>query len=126
MSRIYEELKRAQRERLARQAAEDRIEGERRISPRKDLRVPVFVYGRAGAMHEPFHEETTSIAVNANGALVALSSRVEMGQRLHLTNGATHAERECVVVHLGPPGLSRPAIAIAFTEPAPDFWDPPL
>ncbi|HET9401648.1 MAG TPA: hypothetical protein VFO34_11930 [Candidatus Acidoferrales bacterium] len=126
MSRIYEELKRAQRERLERQAAEDHIEGERRISPRKNLRVPVFVYGRAGAACEPFHEETTSLEVNASGALVALSNQVEMGQRLHLTNGATHAERECVVVHLGPPGLRRPAIAVAFTESAPDFWESPL
>lgn len=123
MSRIYDELKRAQRERIERRAAEEVIEGERRITPRRDLRIPVFVYGHAGAGREPFHEETTSIVVNANGALVAISNQVEMGQRLLLTNAATHAEQECLVVHLGPPGLKRPAVAIAFAESAPEFWD---
>jgi hypothetical protein len=122
MSRIYDELKRAQRERMKKiESAGDSLP-ERRGSPRIEMRVPVFVYGHGGEACEPFHEETTSIVVNANGALVALKSRVEFGQRLLLTNAGTHEERQCRVVRFHVAGAPHGLVAIAFTESSPDFW----
>jgi len=123
MSRIYDELKRAQRERMEKMEGASDVLPERRGSPRIEMRVPVFVYGHGGDARDPFHEQTTSIVVNANGALVALKSRVEFGQRLLLTNAGTHEERQCRVVRLdadAPDAL----VAIAFSEPSPDFWTP--
>jgi hypothetical protein len=124
MSRIYDELKRAQRERMEKIVSAGDQFPEHRSSPRVEMRVPVFVYGHGGDAREPFHEETTSIVVNANGALVALNSRVEFGQRLLLTNAGTYEERQCQVVHVDSAAAPHAVVAIAFSEPSPDFWTP--
>lgn len=124
MSRIYEELKRAQRERTEKMKRGDDALPERRGSPRVQLCVPVYVYGHRGEAREPFHEETTSIVVNANGALVTLKSRVQFGQALLLTNAGTHEERHCRVVHFDAAAVPNAVVAIAFSEPSPDFWTP--
>lgn len=125
MSRIYDELKRAQRERIEKmESAGDNALPERRCSPRVELSVPVYVYGHSGEAREPFHEETTSIVVNANGALVALASPVQLGQRLLLTNAGTREERQCRVVHFGAVKAPHALVAVAFSEPSPDFWMP--
>lgn len=97
---------------------------ERRGSPRIEMRVPVFIYGHGGEAREPFHEETTSIVVNANGGLVTLKSRVGFGQRLLLTNAGTHEERQCRVVRFDAAETLHAVVAIAFSEPSPDFWTP--
>lgn len=124
MSRIYDELKRAQRERMERIGSAGDQLPERRSSPRVEMRVPVFVYGHSGEARDPFHEETTSIVVNANGALVTLKTRVEFGQPLLLTNAGTHEERQCRVVHFDAAAVPLAVVAIAFSEPSPDFWTP--
>ncbi len=122
MSQIYDAVKRAQSERAARQKVENRIEFERRRAERVPLSVPVFVYGH-GARNEPFHEETTSLVVNSHGALLVLASRVKSGQQLWLTNPETRHEQACHVVHFVKKRRKRSEVAIAFTEPAPSFWN---
>jgi hypothetical protein len=121
LSRIYDAVKRAQSERAATKRGENKIEFERRRAKRVPLNVPVFVYGR-GERNEPFHEETNSLVVNAHGALLILSSEVNFGQELWLTNPATRDERACHVVHFGKKTRKRSEVAVAFTEPAPAFW----
>jgi len=121
MSRIYEELKRAQRERMERIERGNDALPERRGSPRVELSVPVYVYGHRGEASEPFHEETSSIVVNSNGALVTLKSRVKFGQALLLTNAGTHEERQCRVLHFDAAAVPHAVVAIAFSEHSPDF-----
>lgn len=121
MSRIYDAVKRAQSERAASQRTGKEIDFERRRAERVPLSVPVFVYGR-GEHNEPFHEETHSLVVNAHGALLILSSAVNFGQELWLTNPATRDERACHVVHFVKKTRKRLEVAVAFTEPSPTFW----
>lgn len=121
MSRIYDAVKRAQSELAAKKSADNKIEFERRRTERVPLDVPVFVYGR-GDRNEPFHEETHSLVVNADGALLILSSKVKFGQELWLTNPATRDERSCRVVRIAKQMWKRAEVAVAFAEPAPAFW----
>jgi hypothetical protein len=122
VSRIYDAVKRAQSERAASKDAGRKVEFERRRAERVALNVPVFVYGR-GERNEPFHEETNSLVVNSHGALLILSSKVNFGQELWLMNPLTRHEQACRVVRFGKKTRKRAEVAIAFTEPAPAFWN---
>jgi hypothetical protein len=125
VSRIYDELKRAQSERAAKKGSDGNVEFDRRREERVAMRVPVFVYGH-GARNEPFHEETSSIVVNTHGALLSLSKKVKYGQQLLITNPATHLEQPCRVVFLKQQRRKRVVeVGVAFTQPAPTFWTSP-
>ena len=83
--------------------------------------VPLIV--RARSQHAPpFQEKTFTITVSAHGALVLLSSAVEVGQPVVLMNPKNWDEREGRIAYLSQPygGLSQ--VGIEFTEPAPGFW----
>ena len=124
MSRIYDALKRAQSE-LAKAKGSQADSGfERRRAERIALEVPVFVYGHSRGK-EPFHEETTSLVVNAHGALLPLSNHVRLGQELLLTNPATQIEQPCRVVFLAVKRARRNKVGVAFTGEAPSFWSLP-
>jgi hypothetical protein len=122
VSRIYDAVKRAQSERAAGQKLQKKVEFERRRAERIPLSVPVFVYGH-GSHNEPFHEETNSLVVNSHGALLILSNKVKCGQQLLLTNPSTRHEQACHVVHFVKKLRKRSEVAVAFTEPAPAFWN---
>lgn len=93
---------------------------ERRRSERLPFRETLFVCGlsEGGA----FKEETLTISVSAIGALVALSAKVSVGQRVLLMNPQTWDEREGYVRRLGDAHNERRHVAIEFTKPAPEFW----
>jgi hypothetical protein len=99
-----------------------RDNAERRRSARVSVYVPVFVYGYT-AEDEPFHQETNTLQVNADGALLRLDANVVRGQKLLVTNRVTQEERECVVVTL----MKRRkhadlCVGVAFASAAPGFW----
>lgn len=95
---------------------------ERRRSTRINMYVPVFVYGYTPA-EEPFHQETNTLQVNANGALLRLDTDVLHGQKLLLTNRMTQEERECYVVMLTKrPNRKDLCVGVAFANSAPGFW----
>lgn len=121
MSRIYDALKRAQSERTATKNGNGDAEFERRRAKRVAMQVPIFVYGH-GLRKEPFHEETTSLVVNSHGALLVLSKKVKPGQRLLLTNATTRQEQPCRVVHTLQRKPKQLEVAVAFPDPAPEFW----
>lgn len=75
---------------------------ERRRSERRVLDVPIVVSGHSQS-DGGFREQTFTIAVNAHGALVVLSARVALGQKLTLKNPGTQKEVEARVVCFGPP-----------------------
>lgn len=92
-----------------------------RSSKRLSLRIPVLAYGWVKS-HGSFHEETTTLVVNASGALLTLLTPVEVGETLFLVNKATHVEQECRVayVHRTPGGSVQ--VGVAFLHKAPGFW----
>src|SRR6266550_4794817 len=127
MSRIFEALKNAQREREGNLQQDAPVEGavkipDRRRSRRWSVDVSVYVYGH-GPGKEPFHEEAHTLHVNANGALLILSVPVKNGQTLLLTNRLTEKEQHCRVVYLGARRTRTVEAGVAFPLTNPDFWN---
>jgi hypothetical protein len=60
--------------------------------------------------------------VNAHGALIAISGRVQKGQKLRLTNRASKAFEMCRVVSANPGSAGKVQVAVEFLKPSPDFW----
>jgi hypothetical protein len=96
-------------------------ERERRRSQRVLLDVPIVVRGQS-VESKPFREETFTISVSANGALLLLAAKVAVGQTLLLTNPETRDEQEGRVARFGSPygGLSQ--VAVEFPRSVAEFW----
>lgn len=129
MSRIWEALKQAERQRSRADARDvESGRGGRSMADsdrRKDLRHPhkatLLVYG-SDVDKQPFHEETETLDANDEGCLLALETIVVRGQRLFLTNMRTQAELECRVVHVGQRIKGKTRVGVSFSSAAPDFW----
>ena len=125
MSIIWDQLHGAKTSLESRQYAEELRNGdmyERRQSPRKSVYVPVFVYGYTSS-DEPFHQDTNTLQVNANGGLLRLNADVQYGQKLLVMNRVTKQEQECYVVTLTErPKRADVCVGVAFARSAPGFW----
>jgi hypothetical protein len=73
---------------------------ERRRSSRLPVKVTLVVCGQSPEKQH-FQEETSTLSINAHGALVALATEVTLGQRLLLLNPQTWNERAGRVTRLG-------------------------
>jgi hypothetical protein len=75
-----------------------------------------------GAGEKAPPELTTTLIVNAHGALMVLNSHVAIGDLLHMKNVKTEEERACRVVdwNLGNTGV--PEVGVEFLKPARNFW----
>lgn len=82
------------------------------------LHVPVTVSCEAP---NEFSEQTSTLVVNAHGALITLQAKVVQGQTLQIKSAASET-RSCRVVYVGPTLQGRTQFGIEFTEPAPNFW----
>lgn len=71
---------------------------------------------------DAWRERTCALSLNDQGVLVALASKVEIGQTVLVRDPESFVEREGRVVSLGRDYGRRREVAIEFTEPAPDFW----
>ncbi|MGH9710803.1 MAG: hypothetical protein ACRD37_09665 [Candidatus Acidiferrales bacterium] len=95
---------------------------DRRKSSRASIYVPLFVYGYDSAA-EPFHQDTHTLEVNADGGLLKLDANVRHGQKLLLMNRVTKQEQECYVVGLkNHSKRSHVHVGVSFPQPAPAFW----
>ena len=132
MSRIWQALRQAERERdevdsAGHQAEADddesarRASSERRKGLRHSHRATLLVYG-SDADKQPFHEECDTIDANENGCLLFLSSEIARGQRLFLTNMHNQAEQECRVVYVGRRTKGKIRVGVEFLKPTPEFW----
>ena len=92
-----------------------------RSTKRISLHVPVLVSGWS-KNENSFHEETLTILVNASGALLALDSRVALGDTIFITNKATQQEQECRVAYVETDPYGKLRVGAAFKNPAPEFW----
>src|SRR6202049_3972922 len=129
MSRIFEALRNAQRERDGKLQPDAPDEGPTEVGDRRRGRrwpfdISVYVYGHEPGK-EPFHEEAHTLHVNANGALLLLSVPVRKGQKLLLTNTLTQQEQDCHVVFIGTRRSRTVEAGIAFPMTNPAFWQPP-
>ena len=101
---------------------------EREANPRRSrrfaLKLPVVVYGRTPE-NVPFRDRTSTLSVDAHGARLAVSARVESGQSLLLVNSFTQEERKCRVVHVSARNgkrSKRSMVGVEFTNEPGNFW----
>lgn len=92
-----------------------------RRSQRVLLSVAVVVSG-ARANAAPFSERTSTLVVNAHGALIRLREPVIMGQKVRMKNLATNEEINCTVTDIISGNTAVPEVGVAFSEPSPRFW----
>ncbi len=71
---------------------------------------------------ELFTEETNTVLVFKDGAVIQLSAAVTVGQLLFLTEKKTKREVVCQVVHKRNYRPTSCYVEVEFTEDAPDFW----
>ena len=90
------------------------------------LEVPVTVNSakalEGSEKREPFSETTTTVLILANGAVLRLSTSVEPGQRLSLTNEKTKKEILCQVVKSKGARTASGYVEVEFTQPVQGFW----
>ena len=132
MSRIWDALKQAERQRSRTQdrapaadRASERAPGDtdRRTGLRHAHNVALLIYG-SDADKEPFHEEAETIDAHENGCSLTLETVVSRGQRLFLTNMRNQAEQECRVIHVGRRVRGKARVGIEFVAPTRQFWRP--
>jgi len=90
------------------------------------LEVPITVNGARSVdgrdKREPFSESTKTVMVHGNGAVIKLSSALDPGQLLFLTNERTKKEVVCQVVKSKNYRNLSGYVELEFTEPAVGFW----
>jgi len=90
------------------------------------LEVPVSVAGARPIASEDkrelFTEETTTVLVFKDGAVIQLSAAVTVGQLLFLTEKKSTKEVVCQVVHKRSHRPTSCFVELEFTEPEENFW----
>jgi TonB family protein len=90
------------------------------------LEVPVSVAGARPIAskdnRELFTEETTTVLVFKDGAVIQLSAAVTVGQLLFLTEKKSKKEVVCQVVHKRSHRPTSCFVELEFTEPEENFW----
>ena len=90
------------------------------------LELPVSVTGARPATkndkRELFTEETTTVLLFNDGAVIQLSAAIVVGQLLFLTDKRSKREVVCQVVHKRSHRPTSCYVELEFTEPANDFW----
>ncbi len=94
---------------------------ERRRSERLSLDVVLVVRGQT-AKKKAFQEATFTTSVSAYGALVVMSTKVELGQTIYLKNPTTQKEVECRVARFGPLYGNQAQVGVDFAQPTLTFW----
>ena len=97
------------------------LASNRRRSQRVLMKIPVRVSGQSGP-GSLFEEETHTLAISAHGALIPISTSVNRGQRLTLSNVHTKAALECVVAHIDRLLGQQLQVGVEFALPNPVFW----
>jgi PilZ domain-containing protein len=96
--------------------------GDRRRSGRTVKQVRLLVRGTAE--NGAFEEKTYTISTSAHGALIGLSTNVEVGQTLFLTEPRSQNQLESKVVRISVPDGGRAEVGVEFVQPSPKIWTP--
>lgn len=94
---------------------------ERRRSQRSLQMVPLVIRGELESK-KVFWEDTFTSNISAHGALMILSAKVRIGQRLVLMNPQTWQEEDACVSRLGTSDGARTQVGVEFGRAVPDFW----
>ena len=94
------------------------------------LEVPLKVHGSkistaargAAAPPEPFEEQTSSMIVFPHGGVLRMSTQVNVGQMLVLTNVKTRQDAICRVVKVRSYSNSASYVEVEFTHKQPGYW----
>jgi hypothetical protein len=125
MSKIWDALRQAERDRNRQIQAggvlRHDLARERRSTKCFFANAPVLVYGY-GSTDDPFHEQTEALSVNERGGIIILTTAVNPGQTLLLTNEANLKEEKCVVREVTADSCGT-RIVFEFLQSVPDFWD---
>ena len=139
MSRIWEALKEAQKQRARRQSsaspepssapdspssAVSAPEADRRKSERTVTSFSILVYG-SDAAHQPFHEQSETLDFTDAGCSLTLETPVAKDQRLFLTNMNNNVETEARVAEVGTRTREKSRVGLKFTHASPHFWSRP-
>ena len=93
----------------------------RRRSQRVLMQVGVVIRGK-DTQGKSFEEETSTLAINAHGALIPLKTRITSGSTIKMQHKMTSEDQECHVVFLGPVREGKAEIGLEFSAPRPAFW----
>jgi hypothetical protein len=97
------------------------IWNKKRRSQRLALSIPVVAY-RSQKQGPPFSEGTRTLMLSAHGALISLTAKVVIDQKLFLKHALSGEEQECRVVFTQKKPMGPTEVGIEFSEPAPQFW----
>jgi|GEM_PF-650199 len=92
-----------------------------RRSERVVIQIPVIVFGQNANGHM-FEEKTSTMTVNAHGALVALKTEIHLQKPLLLVHARTQSEVQCRVVHRKEIDPGRLEVGMEFASSLPSFW----
>jgi hypothetical protein len=98
----------------------NQLAGQRR-SQRVLLSIRVSVSGKL-SNGQAFEEETSTLIVNAHGALIQLRRVVNLGDLLTVRNMKTSETLDCKVVDIRSGSNAAQEIGIEFGQPNPKFW----
>jgi len=93
----------------------------RRRSQRVLLRLPILIVAR-GADNQHVSENAFTTNVSAHGALLSLSMRVTLNQKILIRHTETLEEQFVRVVHVTPASEGKSEVGVEFLRPAPKFW----
>lgn len=85
------------------------------------MQVAVRIKGN-DADGKAFEEQTTTLAINAHGALILLQTRVTSGTKVLLRHNGTQQEQECSIAFLGPVRSGKAEVGLEFSAASPTFW----
>jgi hypothetical protein len=94
---------------------------EMRRSQRVLVRLPIQVrWTPAG--ETAITEDTTTLVVNAHGALILLAMKVKAGVRIFVKHLALAQDKECRVVRVQGKVEGKNEVGVEFLRPDPKFW----
>ena len=67
-------------------------------------------------------EDTTTLVVNAHGALISLAMKVKPGVRIFVRNKAAVEDKECRVVRVEVKHATKSEVGVEFLRPDAKFW----
>jgi PilZ domain len=94
---------------------------EMRRSKRVALRLPIQVRWTPPGDFA-ITEETTTLVVNAHGALISLAMKVKPGMRIFVRNRVVADDKECRVVRIQEKHEGKGEVGVEFLRPDAKFW----
>lgn len=86
------------------------------------LEVPVRLQGESGEL-STFFEDTNTVLVFPEGAVLRVAGQLSPGQSVLLTNRSTRRQLPCRVVYAKPHHGVKGYAEVEFAAPAPGFWE---